>query len=184
MNLKEIGTDIVARLTAANLGVMPKRSRFIPTTDAKLPALQVFARQKAGQADGNAGNPSFRGSLSIGIIYRDTDKEPQDLEDRVIDMADAIVKTLLTDPDFVAQFENITATDQVFAEVTGGARHIMDAQIELVAQFYQDFEPVIPDDFEGVDAVYEPTAEPGTTGVPVGGEDVGLSIKIDVNPEG
>ena len=112
--------------------------------------LRVHLRRGRLTADGdaNTGVPSFDRVATIAIdLFR---VGGTGLETSAEGDVDLILKTLLTDPDFLANIEGVLSISIDFEPRREGQHRAIDAAIEIEIQDFIDFEPVITDDLEAV----------------------------------
>lgn len=143
---KRIRKDAQARLVAAGLvpvgHVIGPRTTRIP--DDLLPALMVYCRTGNGKnISGNA--PTLRWTQELAIECVVTGADDEAMGDALDDLSDAVEVTLLSDPEWVAQFEKAPDVRFEMAFDDTGARRMGAGQVVVSLQHVREYMP----DLEG-----------------------------------
>lgn len=160
-----------------------KKARTIPvppavTSDFPLLAVFVLREQMLPDGDSNAAAPEFVLDVTIGVsIARAYDLE---FLDGLMDRDVALVESLFTDPTFVRRepgclFESIESVLSARLFPPNGETYFGETRVEIVFRTRCGFDPVITDQFAGVN-VTSKQVHPG-----LGQESIAL--EIDANPE-
>lgn len=146
---KSIRHDIVARLkgkTLANNRVYASRS--IPLPEELLPAILVTTKRERSEArSAGGGEPSFESTLTVLIepVVKETQNAEHD--DKLDDLAAQIEDVLLTDTDWVQQFEKIAYVESEIHYYEKGEINIASLEIQFDLVFSLRYQPVVVDDF-------------------------------------
>jgi hypothetical protein len=147
-------------VTAVGDRVWP--TRIMPLRRGSYPAILVYTLQEDMSGSGSP-PPQFRHDLTLAIEIRwcPTDADLDDLDDDAEDALDALCETvldrLLTNPEWVAQFEEIIGISTAIGFDARGENVLMGARIVITGTYRTLWEPVVPDEFErlqfGIDAI-------------------------------
>lgn len=139
---KGIRDGVAAKLTAA--GLVPAGHvlgfRTTPLPRSKLPALLVYVN---GQTDRNLsiGRPFFRRSLEIAVEAVIDGASDDGLGDTLDDLCAGIETALLTDPDWIRQFERIGDPRTDLTAVVDGERRMAAAKIVIPVEYVAEYAP-------------------------------------------
>lgn len=171
---------IFVRLSALP-GYARKRKTPVPQLQPDdLPALSVFLIREQLNADGdaNAGDPHFLSLITIGIASTRGFNDPVVTDGKLDADVDLIENKLLTDASFVhfgldppPLFEGVQAIVRTHVYAKDGETYFAEARLELTFVTRVDFQPVITDDYEGLDITVRPLGS--ATSTPP------ITIKID-----
>ena len=139
---KGIRNGVAAKLTAA--GLVPAGHvlgfRTTPLPRSKLPALLVYVN---GQSDRqlSIAAPRFRRSLEIAVEVVIDGSTDDGLGDALDDLCAGVESVLLTDPDWIRQFERIGDTRTDLTAVIDGDRRMAAAKIVIPVEYIAEYPP-------------------------------------------
>lgn len=129
-----------------------------------LPALTVWTMTDTlrPDGDGNAGSLHFIEDASIGVSLVRGFQEPSVLDGQIDADMESIRAWIFTDPAFVSfnlfeSIESVTAR-KLFPQT--GETYACELRMELAFRWREDFEPTIPDDYEGATIKTRPLRNP------------------------
>lgn len=135
-------------------------SKVTPFEGKGLPGINVVtASQNASVRSLNI--PSFTANLKLNIeIYV---AAMENWTAKADEIAEAVEECLLTDPEFVSLFSDVSSYDVEYSLYDQGARPIVVEILSLNLSYYQEYHPKVDDDF--VEAhikvdVIDPIADP------------------------
>lgn len=129
-----------------------RKSPMLKLQPKKLPNLSVYLLRDVMVPDGdaNAGEPRFLHNTHIGF----SGAILADDEDAALLKLDAIMaripEVLFKDPTFVAMIEGVVSCDRRFVFSNIGETPMAEIQLEMVFSYRSDWEPNVPNDFEGI----------------------------------
>lgn len=187
-----IRKDVKARLVGKTLAqnrVYTNRTKSLDEADA-LPAVIVTTKRNRGESLSLGGEPNFRNTLTVLIEPVVVETANDAHEDLLDELAEQIVATLFTDPDWVKQFEKISYVEEEIQYYTQGQRPLASIQMQFDLQFHLQYQPVILNDFVtariNVDAIdpADPNVHPPDGTWPDGyGGQPGPDKRIEVDAE-
>lgn len=157
---RDIRDDTIARLRGlaryAPIGrpgepAQIRRTPVMPPQVDDLPCLLVYltGQRMTPPGDANAGQPNFvhEAVLNISGVLAADDED--DLDDRTSAAAAEILETLLEDPDWLEQFEAVTAIEQ---RVGFDTQNYLAAIVltSFTVTYRTSWPPRVPDDFETI----------------------------------
>ncbi len=160
-------SEIRAATVALLKGMTPAGDRVWPTRVMPLrrssyPAILVYTLDEDMRRDGLS-PPQFEHELTIQIQVRtqptgeDGEGFPDDFEDEVDAICEAVLGRLLTNPEWVVRFEQINSVNTRVGFDARGERPLVGALITITGTYRSIWEPVVPDDFAsasfGIDCI-------------------------------
>lgn len=139
---KGIRADVAARLVAA--AIVPAGHVFgfrtTPVPKSKLPALLVYTN---GQSDRNLSlsRPYFRRTVEIAIEIVLDGNTDADLGDELDDKCAAVESALLTDSEWVRQFERVGDPRTDIGSAVDGERRMALAKLVIPVEYSAEYPP-------------------------------------------
>jgi hypothetical protein len=134
-------------------------------TDLPCVTVAIVSEADSPDGDGNVGAIAFICDATIGVSVVRGFKDPDELECRV-DRDIGLIRTkLFTDPTFVhfepdTIFEEITQVTTRRVRSQDGETYFCEGRMEITFRRREVFEPVIPDDYEGMTVRVRPLQNP------------------------
>lgn len=146
---KLIRQDLVARLmgkTKAQNRVYGART--IPLPDEALSAILVTVKRERAEPLGIGGEPNFRNTITVMIEPVVAETKDATHADKLDDLTAEIETVLLTDPEWVKQFEKIAFEEHELNYYTDASqKQIASAAMQFDLTYRTQYEPVVVDDF-------------------------------------
>jgi hypothetical protein len=156
-------------------------TRIMPLRKPSYPAILVYTLDEDMRGNGHP-PPQFDHELILQIQVRtqptgdDGEGFPDDFEDEVDGICEAVLNRLLTNPEWVGRFDQIRSVNTRVGFDARGERPLVGALITITGTYGSIWEPVIPDTFAstsiGIDCI-DPSdpnlASPGPDGRPEAG---------------
>ena len=148
--------DVVARLKASSVvtalcpaaNVYDSRTTRIPV--GTMPAIVVFAARTRRRKESALSFPQYKATHSISIDCFAVGATDAELGENLDLLAEAVVDELLTDGDFVAQFEELgDVSEEVVLEAEADNRHGL-VRITIEGSISECYEPKAIDDLSTV----------------------------------
>lgn len=145
---KAFRLDVISRLMGkTSVGTNVLKSRTIPIPDDVLSAIVVSTKNEREELVSNGSEPSFKATLTIVIECIVAETASGDHDDLADDLADEVSTVLFKDPDWVKQFEKISAINTVNQYYMDGDRLMASAEMSVDVEYTTRYEPVVTDDF-------------------------------------
>jgi hypothetical protein len=128
-----------------------------------LPACGVYLQREtaAPLGDLNAGEPDFMHEAVIGISILAKSFTEDELVVAVDRPVKAVLRALLTNPDFLKLFNGVSGVSRSPTLVSNAEGFISETRLEITVEFPTVWVPYVPDDFETVVMTTRPL---GTSG--------------------
>lgn len=139
---KSIRADVKARLAAAGVMVADRIFGFrtTPLPQNKLPALLIYTNGEDLRSI-SIGAPRFRVSLELAIEAVCDGATDDGLGDALDDLCAAIKDKLLTDPNWIRQFERISGVRTDISADVAGDRRLAAAKLVFTLEFVASYPP-------------------------------------------
>lgn len=155
---------IIARLKTLPGYRGPIRRQRVPQIQpADLPQLSVVitAERLNPDGDANAGIPSFKSDITIGITDVRGFATTPELDAQQDDAVDLIETAILCDPAIVSSVEGVASLTRTRTFPQEGETYFAALRLDITFETTVMFEPNIPDDFKGVLVTSRPAGSRG-----------------------
>lgn len=165
----QVRQDVVTRLKAA-MGDEAGRVHDSPVDDwtpTDLPAIAVYGLTSNRRRRG-PGVPTFAVTDEIAVDVIVEAADGKSAAEACEDLEDQVSLALLTDPNWVSQFEHVESVRTTRGRLEEGDAVRWSARVVFEVQYFEKWEPVVPDDLRRihikVDFIEPPLSPPGPDG--------------------